>query len=104
MPYTKSAYTAMFSATLVFLAISSLPLALGTTYSTYAANSAIARGQGNGLRSNGTPTASYEHGEFQSGLKLLYERTGNRSYYEYIVEAVDRLVSENGTVGGDYPY
>lgn len=94
----------MFWTTLAFLVVSSVPLALGTTYSTYAANSAIARGQGNGLRSNGTPTASYEHGEFQSGLKLLYERTGNQSYYNYIVDAVDRLVSENGTVGGDYPY
>ncbi|KAI0724784.1 Six-hairpin glycosidase [Fomitopsis betulina] len=94
----------MFWSTLAFLGVSSLPLVLGTTYSTYAANSAIARGQGNGLRSNGTPTASYEHGEFQSGLKLLYERTGNQSYYDYIVEAVDGLVSDNGTVGGDYPY
>ncbi|KAI0719012.1 Six-hairpin glycosidase [Fomitopsis betulina] len=64
----------------------------------------VRRQLGHRTASNGTPTASYEHGEFQSGLKLLYERTGNQSYYDYIVEAVDGLVSDNGTVGGDYPY
>lgn len=89
--------------------VSLLPLVLITptitqaqiTYSTYAADSAISRGQGNGL-SAGVPIVSYEHGEFQWALRLLYERTGNQSYFDYIQAGVDRNVADNGTVGGGY--
>lgn len=72
------------------------------TYSTYATDSVISRSQGNGLSSSGTPLVSYEHGEFQWALRLLYERTGNQSYFDYIQEGVDRNVADNGTVGGGY--
>jgi rhamnogalacturonyl hydrolase YesR len=72
-----------------------------TTYSTSAADSAISRGQGNGL-SDGAPLISYEHGEFQWALRLLYERTGNQSYFDYIRAGVDNNVADNGTVGGAY--
>jgi rhamnogalacturonyl hydrolase YesR len=72
-------------------------------YSTYAANSAISRGQGNGL-TNGQPEVNYPDGEFQWALRLLFERTGNQSYFEYIQKGVDTVVDEDGNVHGGYKY
>ncbi|TFY52839.1 hypothetical protein EVJ58_g9788 [Rhodofomes roseus] len=92
----------MFWPTLTLLGISSLPLALGTTYSTWAANSAITRGQGNGLNASGDPVVTYEHGVLQWALRLLYEKTGNQSYYDYITEAANNILNENGTVVSVY--
>ncbi|KAI0314177.1 Six-hairpin glycosidase [Amylostereum chailletii] len=86
---------------IALLALSSLPQVLSITYSTYAADSGIARGQGNGL-SAGAPTVSYEHGEFQWALRLLFERTGNRTYFDYIKAGVDNIVDANGHVGANY--
>ncbi|THH16067.1 hypothetical protein EW146_g4520 [Bondarzewia mesenterica] len=77
------------------------PLARAVTYSSYAASSAMIRGQGNGL-SSGLPIVSYEHGEFQWALRLLYEHTGNVSYYNYIKAGVDQVVASDGSVGGGY--
>ncbi|KAJ7319046.1 Six-hairpin glycosidase [Mycena albidolilacea] len=74
------------------------------SYAVWAADSAIARGQGNGLGSNGAPVNSYEHGEFQWGLRLLYEQTGNKTYFNYIQAGVDKIVSSNGTIGGGYSF
>ncbi|KAI0782735.1 Six-hairpin glycosidase [Abortiporus biennis] len=73
-----------------------------SSYAVWAVDSAISRGQGNGLDTNGKPLVSYEHGELQWALRLLYERDGNKTYYEYIKTGVDNVVSSNGTVGGGY--
>ncbi|KAH9923624.1 glycoside hydrolase family 105 protein [Fomitopsis serialis] len=70
---------------------------MGTTYSTWAADSTIARGQGNGLNASGDPVVTYEHGELQWALRLLYDKTGNKSYYDYIVEGIDNILYENGS-------
>ncbi|KAJ3829507.1 glycoside hydrolase family 105 protein [Lentinula raphanica] len=70
-------------------------------YSSWAANSAIARGQGNGL-ANGVPLVAYDDGEFQWALRLLYERDGNKSYLNYIETGANNIVLENGTVHGSY--
>ncbi|KAJ3526795.1 hypothetical protein NM688_g8216 [Phlebia brevispora] len=72
------------------------------SYSEWAADSAIRRGQGNGLDSNENPIVSYDHGELQWALRLLYERTGNSTYYDYIKTGVDNVLLPNGTVGGGY--
>ena len=72
------------------------------TYSVWAADSAISRGQGNGLDSSGNPIVSYEHGEFQWALRLLFEKTGNETYFDYIKTGVDNIVFDNGTVHGSY--
>lgn len=86
--------------------VSLLPLAAAGpvkgSYALWAADSAIRRGQGNGLGTNGLPIASYEHGELQWGLRQLYERTGNKTFYDYIKAGVDQIVYSNGTVGGGY--
>ncbi|KAG6879405.1 hypothetical protein C0992_002887 [Termitomyces sp. T32_za158] len=82
----------------------SLVAARPSSNAVWAADSAIARGQGNGLSSSGTPTVSYEHGVFQTGLRRLYELTGNQTYFDYIVQGVGRIVSDDGTVGGDYVF
>lgn len=73
-----------------------------SSYAVWAADSAIARGQGNGLDDNGNPLVSYEHGELQWALRLLYEQTGNKTYYDYIKTGVDNVVASDGSVGGGY--
>ena len=77
-------------------------LARPSSYAIWAANSAIERGQGNGLGTNGQPTVSYEHGELQWALRMLYERTGNETYFQYIETGVNNVLLPNGTVGGGY--
>ncbi|KAF9439531.1 glycoside hydrolase family 105 protein [Macrolepiota fuliginosa MF-IS2] len=80
------------------------PLAVARPQSNavWAADSAIARGQGNGLDSNGNPIVSYEHGELQWGLRQLFEVTGNQTYFNYIQTGVNNIVLPNGTVHGSY--
>lgn len=75
--------------------------AIPSSYAVWAADSGISRGQGNGL-SGSSPLVSYEHGLFQWGLRLLYERSGNETYFNYIRDGVNRVVSSNGTIGGGY--
>ncbi|KAH9481790.1 Unsaturated rhamnogalacturonyl hydrolase YteR [Psilocybe cubensis] len=85
------------------LCICKMAIATGrTSYAVWAADSAIARRQGNGLDANENPIVSYEHGEFQWGLRQLYERTGNTTYFDYIKQGIDNIVFSNGTVHGSY--
>lgn len=86
---------------LTVLACSGLALAQDTPYSQWAADSAISRGQGNGLNS-GKPYVSYEHGEFWWGLRLLYEKTGDEKYYNYILDGASVLVDEDGSIIDQY--
>ncbi|KAJ3788714.1 glycoside hydrolase family 105 protein [Lentinula aff. detonsa] len=79
----------------------SLTHAKPDSYAAWAANSAIARGQGNGL-SNGVPLVAYDDGEFQWALRLLYERDGNESYLDYVTTGANNIVFDNGTVHGSY--
>lgn len=72
-----------------------------SSYAEWAADSAIRRGQGHGI-TDGVPLVSYEDGEFQWALRMLYERTGNSTYYDYIKTGVDNVLLPNGTVGGQY--
>jgi len=72
------------------------------SYAVWAADSAISRKQGDGLDSSGNAVVSYEHGEFQWGLRQLFDKTGNMTYFNYIKEGVDNIVFPNGTVHGSY--
>ncbi|KAF8963751.1 glycoside hydrolase family 105 protein [Flammula alnicola] len=72
------------------------------SYAIWAADSGISRGQGNGLDANGNAIVSYEHGEFQFGLRQLFEKTGNTTYFDYIQKGIDNIVFSNGTVHGSY--
>ncbi|KAJ7489342.1 glycoside hydrolase family 105 protein [Mycena latifolia] len=94
----------MFLAILVPLLALLLPGAQARpkSYAVWAADSGIARGQGNGLDANGNAIVSYEHGEFQWSLRLLYELTGNKTYFNYIQAGADNIVFPNGTVHGSY--
>lgn len=74
------------------------------SYAVWAADSAIKRKQGNGLDGSGNPLASYEHGELQWGLRQLYEKTGNVSYYNYILAGANNIVDSSGNVLGGYKY
>ncbi|TFK97682.1 glycoside hydrolase family 105 protein [Pterulicium gracile] len=73
-------------------------LARPKSYGVWAADSIISRGQGHGLDNNNAPRVSYEHGEFQWALRLLYEKTGNKTYFDYIRTGVDNIVQEDGSV------
>ncbi|KAF7292937.1 Cell wall glycosyl hydrolase [Mycena indigotica] len=73
-----------------------------SSYAVWGADSAISRGQGNGLSSAGAAQVSYEHGEFQWALRLLLDRTGNQTYYNYILKGANNIVYDNGTVHGSY--
>ncbi|KAI5886648.1 glycoside hydrolase family 105 protein [Schizophyllum commune H4-8] len=68
------------------------------SYAVWGAESAIARGQGHGLDSDGAVELSYEHGELQWALRLLYEATGNETYYDYIVSGASNVVDDDGSV------
>ncbi|KAG6875895.1 hypothetical protein C0993_006879 [Termitomyces sp. T159_Od127] len=92
--------SALFTLSLVLPLVAARP----SSNAVWAADSAIARGQGNGLSSSGTPTVSYEHGVFQTGLRRLFESTGNRTYFDYIVQGVGEIVADDGSVGGDYVF
>ncbi|TFK37096.1 glycoside hydrolase family 105 protein [Crucibulum laeve] len=90
-----------FLLALVLSAVTST-VARPQSYAVWAADSAIARGQGNGLDANGKAIVSYEHGELQWGLQQLYDLTGNKSYFSYIQKGIDNIVFPNGTVHGSY--
>lgn len=92
----------IFSLLLTATALIPFAYARPTSYAVWAADSAIARGQGNGLNASGSPLVSYEHGEFQAALQLLYEKTGNKTYYNYIKTGIDNVLSSTGAVGGGY--
>ncbi|KNZ75876.1 Unsaturated rhamnogalacturonyl hydrolase yteR [Termitomyces sp. J132] len=61
-------------------------------------------GQGMGLGDYSEPTVSYEHGEFQTVLKRLYDLTGNQTYFDYIVQGIDHIIDDDGNVGADYSF
>lgn len=91
-------------ALLVFLLPPALAGSTQPSYALRAADSAIRRGQGNGLDASGKPLVSYEHGELQWALRQLFERTGNKTFFNYIKAGVDNVVFSNGSVGGGYRY
>lgn len=91
-----------FRTTLVVISLVTYAASRPQSYAVWAADSVIARGQGNGLDVNGNPIVSYEDGEFQWGLQQLYELTGNQTYFDYIQTGIDNIVFDNGTVHGSY--
>lgn len=72
-----------------------------SSYAIWAADSAIARGQGNGFV-NGVPAVSYEHGELQWALRLLFDITGIETYFDYIKSGVDTILSDDGSTISGY--
>lgn len=89
-------------ASVTLLSLSSAVAARPESYAVWAADSAIARKQGNGLDASGNAIVSYEHGELQWGLRQLFELTGNQTYFNYIQSGIDNIVFANGTVHGAY--
>lgn len=88
---------------LVLCLLSSIA-AQDVVYTSWAADSAIARGQGNGLDEDGNPAVSYDDGVLWWGLQLMYEKTGNSTYYDYIVSGAQNIVDEDGNISDDYKY
>jgi len=67
-------------------------------WSAWMAESAMARGQGNGLGSDGKPFITYEHGVFQRALESLYNKTSETKYLDYFRQGVDRIVNDDGSL------
>lgn len=87
---------------LIVISLATGVLARPQSYAVWAADSGIARGQGNGLDASGKAIVSYEHGVFQLGLRQLFDLTGNETYFSYIQKGIDNIVFDNGTVHGSY--
>ncbi|KAI3605015.1 hypothetical protein WG66_002002 [Moniliophthora roreri] len=80
-------------------------LARSDSYAVWAADSVIARGQSTGLDSNGNPKVIYDDGEFQLGLRRLYDRTKDEKYYQHLLKAANTIVSDSGALPSSYkPY
>ncbi|RDB26636.1 Unsaturated rhamnogalacturonyl hydrolase YteR [Hypsizygus marmoreus] len=92
----------LVSTILILLSSAPAVLARPESYAVWAADSGIARRQGNGLDTSGNAVVSYEHGEFQWGLRQLFDLTGNKTYFDYIQTSIDNIVFDNGTVHGSY--
>ncbi|KAH7103250.1 glycosyl hydrolase [Auriculariales sp. MPI-PUGE-AT-0066] len=71
-------------------------------FSTWMADSIIARGQGHNLDSSGKPTVSYEHGVFHQALRALYASTGDAKYYDYLKSGIDNVVFSTGALASAY--
>lgn len=89
---------------LLLHALPALGLALSaaarpSSYAVWAADSAIARKQGNGL-ANGAPKADYTHGTLWFALRRLYEKTGNGTYADYVQASADNALGADGQIGG----
>ncbi|KAG5351965.1 hypothetical protein C0989_004368 [Termitomyces sp. Mn162] len=80
----------------VFLPPFALVSARPSSYAVWAADTAMLWGQGMGLGDYSEPTVSYEHGEFQTVLKRLYDLTGNQTYFDYIVQGIDHIIDDDG--------
>jgi len=87
------------------LALVSLPslsvAAVPDSYAVWAADSAIARKQGNGYR-DGSPYVSYEHGELWYAFEQLYKITGDKKYFNYILAGANVLVDSAGKIISQY--
>jgi len=62
------------------------------------AASVIARHTLLGLNAEGAPLTTYEHGVFERALEMIFNKTENSTYYEYLKTGVDNLISNNGTL------
>ncbi|KAH7106542.1 glycosyl hydrolase [Auriculariales sp. MPI-PUGE-AT-0066] len=71
-------------------------------FSTWMADSIIARNQGHNVDSSGSPTVNYEHGEFQQALRAVYAATNNTKYSDYIKTGIDTVVSSSGAINSNY--
>jgi rhamnogalacturonyl hydrolase YesR len=83
-----SALLALFATTIIF------PVQAAQPYSSWMADSAIARGQGH------NSTWNYEHGTFWYALEGVYRQTGQAKYYDWIKNGTDSVVSDSGDIGG----
>ncbi len=41
---------------------------------------------------------AYEHGVILKGIQEVWKRTGNKKYFDYIKEVMDRFIEEDGTI------
>ncbi|KAG8936955.1 hypothetical protein FRC03_000262 [Tulasnella sp. 419] len=67
-------------------------------YSSWMADSVIARGEAQGKDSNGNPFITYEHGIFQRALEMLYNKTGSATYYDYMKHSLDNVIDNSGNL------
>ena len=67
-------------------------------FSTWMADSIIARNQGHNVDGSGNAVVNYEHGEFQQALRAVFTATNNTKYSNYIQTGIDKVVSSSGAI------
>lgn len=67
-------------------------------YSTWMADSVIARGTPLGKDTSGNILVTYEHAVFERALEMVYNKTGNITYYNYLKTGIDNVVGSTGTI------
>lgn len=67
-------------------------------YSTWMADSAIARKTLLGKDASGNSFVTYEHGVFERALEMVYNKTRNATYYNYLKAGIDNVVGPTGTI------
>lgn len=75
-----------------FVALSSAAVPL----SQQMADSVIARHTPLGLSATGAPLTTYEHGVFETALRLVFNKTGDTKYYDYLKWGLDNLINPSG--------
>lgn len=88
----------------LFFGASALPFPLvcgAQPYSTWMADSVITRKTPLGKDTSGNILVTYEHGVFERALEMVYNKTGNVTYYNYLKAGVDNVLGSTGTIS-DY--
>lgn len=67
-------------------------------YSTWMADSVIARKTPLGKDASGNIFVTYEHGVFERALEMVYNKTRNATYYNYLKTGIDNIVGSTGTI------
>ncbi|KAL7275922.1 hypothetical protein RUND412_001114 [Rhizina undulata] len=86
----------------IFLSAACVAFAKGISaarpYSTWMADSVIARDTPLGLDSSGAAYTTYEHGVMERALEYVYNKTGNVTYYNYMKQGVDNIIDSSGNL------
>lgn len=62
------------------------------------ADSAIARKTPLGKDASGSILVTYEHAVFERALEMVYNKTQNATYYNYLKAGIDNVVGPTGKI------
>jgi rhamnogalacturonyl hydrolase YesR len=89
-------FSAMFFRIFISLGAFCALAAAVTPYSVRMADSLIARNTTLGLDDSGDPKTTYEDGVIERALEMVYNATGDSTYYAYQKSGVDNIINSSG--------